>query len=486
VIEALSRKLPMLTLATAILFVPQVPDTVRRAPILEALALAVCAATGLFVLLARRLPAAVLPTRARSRLLVERLLFLAAVSASEEVIWRWFVVGGLADAADAGAALVIGTVGFAGAHRWRGRRAFAVHCATGATFGAVFLLTGSLLAAIVCHVAYNALVALAIESRAVGASRAQAATVDARAHPSAGFGVSAVSREESLPVASLEHVSKRYGTNTALDDLNLEVQPGEIVALLGPNGAGKTTAIGILLGLRRPTDGRARLFGRDPQTASVRVRVGATPQEAGFPPTLTVDEVLRFVCGHYPAAAARQQLLAEFGLTRLARRQTGGLSGGQKRRLALAAAFAGNPAAVFLDEPTVGLDVEARRSSWATIRRFQEGGGTVLFSTHYLEEVDALASRVIVLSDGVIVADGAPSEIRARTGLKYVRLRACELPPLAAATRIVREAGSLTIFTRDAGRLMYELVSAGVALADLEVQPTSLEDALIALTGGAR
>jgi ABC-2 type transport system ATP-binding protein len=281
-------------------------------------------------------------------------------------------------------------------------------------------------------------------------------------------------------------VSKRYGTNTALDDLNLEVQPGEIVALLGPNGAGKTTAIGILLGLRRPTDGRARLFGRDPQTASVRVRVGATPQEAGFPPTLTVDEVLHFVCGHYPAAAARQQLLAEFGLTRLARRQTGGLSGGQKRRLALAAAFAGYPAAVFLDEPTVGLDVEARRSSWATIRRFQEGGGTVLFSTHYLEEVDALASRVIVLSDGVIVADGAPSEIRARTGLKYVRLRACQLPPLAAATRIVREAGSLTIFTRDAGRLMYELVSAGVALADLEVQPTSLEDALIALTGGAR
>ncbi|HET7045812.1 MAG TPA: ATP-binding cassette domain-containing protein, partial [Gaiellaceae bacterium] len=323
-IEALSRKLPLLAVATAVLFVPSLPDTGRRAPIPAALTLAVCAALGLFALLARARPR-VLPAGARWRLLLQKLVFLAALAASEEVIWRRLVVGTLVTATGAAPALAIGTVGFAGAHRWRGRRAFLVHCTTGATFGGVFLVTGSLLAAIVCHAVYNALVALAIEARSLDAPRAQAARID-RA-PAA--------RDTSVPVASLEHVGKRYGQNVALDDVSLEVRPGEIVALLGPNGAGKSTAIGILLGLRRPTDGRARLFGLDPQLVEARRRVGATPQEVGFPPTLTVAEVLRFVCGHYRGAAPPARLLDEFGLATIAGQQTGGLSGGQKRRLAL-------------------------------------------------------------------------------------------------------------------------------------------------------
>ncbi|MGH3003946.1 MAG: ATP-binding cassette domain-containing protein [Gaiellaceae bacterium] len=479
-IEAVSRRLPLLALAGAILLVPGWPTADRRVPALTAFAVAVGAAFALFVVLARRPPAFAL-ARGRARLLGEKLVLLAAAAAGEEVIWRRLVVGGLASAAGSGPALLVGTIGFAGAHRWRGRRAFVLRCAAGATFGAVYLATGSLLAAVACHATYNALVALAVESRAAGAAGTETAAPEpSDAHAAAHM--AAAPRRPEPSVAALDHVTKSYGAKLALNDVSFEVQRGEIVALLGLNGAGKTTAISLLLGLRRPTGGEVRLFGLDPRTAAARARVGATPQETGFPPTLTVAEVLRFVCGHYPEAVAPRRLLEEFGLSSLASRQTGGLSGGQRRRLALAAAFAGSPEAVFLDEPTAGLDVEARRSSWATVRGFRENGGTVFFSTHQLEEVDALASRVVVLSDGAVVADGTSQEIRARTGLTYVRLRARELPRLSAATEVLTDGGIVTLFTRDAGRLLYELVAAGVELADLEVRPTSLEDALVALT----
>jgi ABC-2 type transport system ATP-binding protein len=224
-------------------------------------------------------------------------------------------------------------------------------------------------------------------------------------------------------VAELQGVHKRYGQVEALRGVDLEIQPGELVALLGPNGAGKTTAVGVLLGQRRPDAGSALLFGRDPTLPATRRLVGATPQVAGFPDNLTVAEVVNFVRVHYPDPAATPELLGRFGLAELAGRRAGGLSGGQQRRLAVALAFAGRPRLVVLDEPTTGLDVEARRGLWEVLRAFVIDGGAVLLTTHYLEEAQALASRVVVIAGGQVVAQGGVEDITTRAGLSRGHLR---------------------------------------------------------------
>jgi ABC-2 type transport system ATP-binding protein len=209
-------------------------------------------------------------------------------------------------------------------------------------------------------------------------------------------------------------VSKRFGQTKALERVDVAVEAGEVLALLGPNGAGKSTALSILLGLRRPDEGRAEVFGVDPRRPSARVAVGVTPQESGFPPTLRVREILDLVRAHFPFPAAREELLERFDLAGVERRQTGGLSGGERRRLAVALAFAGDPAAVFLDEPTVGLDVAARRRVWAEIDQYSLDGGTVLLTTHHLEEAERLAARVVVLAQGRVVAEGTPTDVAER------------------------------------------------------------------------
>jgi ABC-2 type transport system ATP-binding protein len=206
------------------------------------------------------------------------------------------------------------------------------------------------------------------------------------------------------PVAELRGVSKSFGRIRALDGLDLAVADGEIVGLLGPNGAGKSTAIGILLGLRRPDRGMARLFGRDPRDPTARRCVGCTPQETSFPVTLRVREVVDLVRAHFRAPHDRGTLLERFHLEDLEQRQIGGLSGGQRRRLACALAFAGDPALVLLDEPSSGLDVESRLALWETIRASH---CSVLLTTHSFEEAEALATRVVVLHEGRAVASGA-------------------------------------------------------------------------------
>lgn len=253
--------------------------------------------------------------------------------------------------------------------------------------------------------------------------------------------------------------------------------------MLGPNGAGKTTALRILVGLRRPDSGRALLFGLDPRQSAARQRLGCTPQETSLPPTLTVRETIDLVRAHFPRPVATELLLEWFDLGEAARRQTGGLSGGQRRRLAVALALAGAPDLLVLDEPTTGLDVAARRVVWDRIRAHAADGGAVLLTTHYLEEAEVLSTRVAVIANGRIRADASVAEIRAQTGLSRVRLTAQDVPDIPGVVRRERLAGTTTLYVRDPGAAVRELVARNAALDGLEVASATLEEALATLAG---
>ncbi|MEH0823251.1 MULTISPECIES: ABC transporter ATP-binding protein [unclassified Micromonospora] len=283
-------------------------------------------------------------------------------------------------------------------------------------------------------------------------------------------------------LARAEQATRRYGDVLALDRLDLEVRAGELVGLLGPNGAGKSTLINLLVGLRRPTAGRVELFGGDPRDPASRRHLGVTPQETGLPGTLRVGEVVDFVAAHFPDPVPKAELLDRFGLTAQVKRQTGGLSGGQRRRLAVALAFLGRPRLVVLDEPTTGLDVEARHTLWEAIRAFHADGGTVLLSSHYLEEVEALAHRVVVMGRGRVLADDTVAAIRGIVGVRRVSLVAEALPALPGVVGTTHTDGRTHLLTTDADQLVRDLVTAGVAFRDLEVRPTSLEEAFLAIT----
>ncbi|MFC6080567.1 ABC transporter ATP-binding protein [Sphaerisporangium aureirubrum] len=285
-------------------------------------------------------------------------------------------------------------------------------------------------------------------------------------------------------MASATRVTRRYGEVTALDDTSLEIRAGELIGLLGPNGAGKSTLVNLLAGLRRPTSGTVTLFGGDPRDPARRRWLGMTPQETGLPSTLRVRECVDFVAAHFPERAVRDELLERFSLGDLRDRQIGGLSGGQKRRLAVALAFAGRPRLVLLDEPTTGLDVEARRALWDAVRDFHGDGGTVLLTSHYLEEIEALAQRVIVIGRGRVLADDTLGAVRGMAGVRKVVLTAADLPELPGLLREERDGERVHLLTSDADELVRVLVRSGVAFSGLEIQPTSLEDAFLALTTG--
>jgi ABC-2 type transport system ATP-binding protein len=276
--------------------------------------------------------------------------------------------------------------------------------------------------------------------------------------------------------------TRHYGPVVALDGVSLEVPAGQLLGLLGPNGAGKTTLLQLLAGLRKPTSGTVELFGGDPRDASRRRRLGCTPQETGLPPTLKVREVVDFVAGHFADPVPTGELLEQFGLSGLERRQSGGLSGGQKRRLVVAVAFVGRPDLVLLDEPTTGLDVEARHALWDAVRRYHQGGGTVVLTSHYLEEVEALAERVVVVDQGRVRADGTLAEIRSLVPARRLRLRAPDLPDFAGVERSSRDGDRFELWTADSDALVRRLVTTGVPFRDLEVATASLEDAFLALT----
>ena len=280
----------------------------------------------------------------------------------------------------------------------------------------------------------------------------------------------------------LEGVTRRYGDTVALDGVDLALEPGSLTGLLGPNGAGKSTLVNLVSGLRRADSGTVRLFGGDPHDAVNRIGLGTTPQQTGLPETLRVGEVLRFVSGHYPDPVPAGELAERFGLGGLERRQTGGLSGGQKRRLAVALAFCGRPRLVLLDEPTTGLDVEGRRVLWDAVRDFHAGGGTVLLTTHYLDEIESLAERVVVLAGGRVRADGDVDAIRGAVRRSRVTLRAHLLPELPGVEHAERDGDRWTLHTADADELVRALVTSGATFSELGVARASLEEAFLTLT----
>lgn len=289
-------------------------------------------------------------------------------------------------------------------------------------------------------------------------------------------------------VVEMHAVEKRYGKVRALEGVDLSVAPGEVVGFLGPNGAGKTTAIKVMLGLTTPTRGSVRLFGGAPGRREARGRVGVMLQESGVPTALRVHELVDLFAHYYPYALPVDEVLERAGLASKRAALVSALSGGQRQRLYFALAIVGDPELLFLDEPTVALDVEARRAFWAQVAAFTALGKTVLFTTHYLAEADAVAERLVVIDRGRIIVEGTPHDVKRLVAEKAVRFRA-DVPVDALASRsYVQSAsfepdGRLVVFTSEPERLLADLFASGRRLTELTVTDADLEAAFVALTG---
>ncbi len=301
----------------------------------------------------------------------------------------------------------------------------------------------------------------------------------------------------SAAVASLSHIAKRYANGVvALDNVSLTLHRGEIVALLGPNGAGKSTAVKLLMGLSAPTSGAVRIFEADPRHTATRLRTGVMLQVGKAPEMLRVREHINIFRGYYPNPMPYADLVRAAGLEGIESRMFGQLSGGQKQRVLFALALAGDPDLVFLDEPTVGLDIEARRGMWAEIRSLAARGKTVLLTTHYLEEADALAHRIIVINKGRVICEGTPAEVKSlgaatagTSSSRTLKIIHCvtDLPPgtllaIPGVTTAELSAGTTVISTTQPERTLREMLALDQNLHSLEVASPALEDAFLALT----
>jgi ABC-2 type transport system ATP-binding protein len=288
-------------------------------------------------------------------------------------------------------------------------------------------------------------------------------------------------------IASLRGASKNFGDVQALRQVNFAVRAGELVALLGPNGAGKTTAVKLFLGLAKPTAGTVSVFGGNPIDAEVRTRIGAMLQVAKVPETLRVREHIDLFSSYYPNPLPLTETLAVAGLQEIKDREFGELSGGQRQRVLFALALCGDPDIFFLDEPTVGLDVESRRQLWEEIRKLIARGKTVLLTTHYLEEADALADRIVVINRGEIIAEGTPAEIKASTAGRRIRcVTSLDIKTVRAMPGVIevrRDRDGLEIHAAQAEPILRELLMHDPKLSGLDVSSAGLEEAFLALTG---
>jgi ABC-2 type transport system ATP-binding protein len=295
----------------------------------------------------------------------------------------------------------------------------------------------------------------------------------------------------SATAVGFDAVTRRYGATVALDAVDLRIAAGETVALLGPNGAGKSTAIGLMLGLLDPSAGHAGVLGRDPRDAVRSGRVGAMLQESGLPALARVGELVELVRGLSPRPMPTAEIVRRAGLTALTGRRTESLSGGEQQRVRFALAIAGNPDLLFLDEPTVAMDVESRHAFWADMRAFAEEGRTILFATHYLEEADQVASRIVVLDRGRIVADGTAAEIkRGGAGRRRITFRTdapdrAAYAALPAVSHVDLRGDSAVLETTDSDATARALFAADLAIRDVEISGPDLETAFLDLVAGA-
>ena len=313
----------------------------------------------------------------------------------------------------------------------------------------------------------------------------------------------------SQVVASLDGVTKRYRNGVvALDTFSLSLRAGQILGLLGPNGAGKSTAVRLLMGLSAPSSGQVSIFGRDPRVAANRLRTGVMLQVGRAPENLKVREHITIARGYYPQPMSAGALVQAAGLQGVENRLFGELSGGQKQRVLFALALAGDPDLIFLDEPTVGLDIEARRGMWTQIRALAERGKTILLTTHYLEEADALANRIAVIAKGRLVCEGTPAEVKAmgasrvlsaegaldadvqrpapNTGVRIIScvtaLTAEQLLRIPSVS-LVECVDSRSVVTSSAPEAtLREMLALDAQLHSFDVQSPALEDAFLALT----
>lgn len=288
------------------------------------------------------------------------------------------------------------------------------------------------------------------------------------------------------PVAQLQNVTKYYGSVAALQGVSLDIHPGELLALLGPNGAGKTTAVKLLLGLLKPSAGAVRVFRGDPAEPGTRLHIGAMLQGANIPETLRVREHIDLFSSYYVQPLPLKSVLAIADLESIQNKKVSDLSGGQKQRVMFALALCGNPDILFLDEPTVGLDVEARRILWEQIRKLVVSGKTILLTTHYLQEADALANRIVVINKGRIIAHGTPADIKAQTSGRKIRcataLSEIDIRAIPGVVTVNRDREAFEIQTAHAEPIVRELMARDPNLSGLEVSSAGLEDAFLALT----
>jgi ABC-2 type transport system ATP-binding protein len=286
----------------------------------------------------------------------------------------------------------------------------------------------------------------------------------------------------------LKDLAKSFGDVRAVRGIDVAISAGETVALLGPNGAGKSTTIDMLLGLLDPDGGSVSVFGAPPRAAIDAGAVGAMLQTGALIRDVTVRELVEMMGSLYPSPLGTGEVLELVGISDIADRKTQKLSGGQTQRVRFAVALVSNPDLLVLDEPTVAMDVEARHGFWSAMRSFAAGGKTVLFATHYLEEADAYADRVVLMSQGVVVADGAPTEIKAMVGNRTIRatlpgVPLGELERLPGVSRAERRGDSVTLVCSDSDAAIRAFLAAKPEAKDIEIAGAGLEEAFLELTG---
>ena len=294
------------------------------------------------------------------------------------------------------------------------------------------------------------------------------------------------------PAIRLSGLTKKFGTLTAVNDVDLMIQPGEVVALLGPNGAGKSTTIDLLLGLASPTDGSATLFGEDPRQAIVTGRVGAMLQGGALLPTTTVRESVALIHSLHKHPLSIDEAMERAGVTDIAKQKIASLSGGQMQRARFAVAVVSNPDLLILDEPTAAMDVSARHSFWESMREFTALGKTVVFATHYLDEADTFADRIVIMNAGHIIADGTPSEVKSVVSGRTLSFTLSSAPELVeepgalehlvAVTRVERKGARFSLITEDSDATLRAVLADYPSAADIEIVSRNMDDAFMALT----